>query len=81
MRKGFLIGAIVVLSMGGACIAATVLEVATGKCGMGSASFWGGVAFHACAGIVASFLLVKARPPRQEDQDKADEKADKEVES
>jgi len=81
MRKGFLVGAIVVLLLGGTCITATVIAVVMGKCGMGSLPFLGGVVFHACAGIVASFLLVKAQPPKQEDGEKPDEATDEEVES
>ena len=62
MRKGYLLGSVVLFVRSILCIVATAVEVALGRYTMDSLQFIGAVVFHPITAITASFLLVKARP-------------------
>ena len=65
MHKGYLSGSIIVFIFSFVCIISTFIDVLQLKYTTGSIDLWGSVVFHATTAIIASFLLVKARPVKQ----------------
>lgn len=66
MNKAYLIVSIILFAISVLCIGSTVLEVIRGDYGMLAGDFWGPVVFHFVTAVVAGFLLVKARPKKQQ---------------
>jgi hypothetical protein len=64
-RTTCLVGAVVLMGLSVVCIAATVVEMARGAYGMGSARFWEALVFHPVAGLCGLLLLhaVRSRRP------------------
>jgi len=57
MCVGRLVGAIVLFVLSIGCITVTVIEMARGEYGMGSAKLWGAVGFHVVTAILGVLLL------------------------
>jgi hypothetical protein len=64
MRKGYLIGSIVLFILSLTCIIYTIVEVIQVKYGLGSLNLWGAVVFHVVTAVIASFLLSRAQGER-----------------
>jgi hypothetical protein len=64
MRKGFLMGSIILFIVSLICIIYTIVEVIQVRYGLGSLNLWGGVVFHVVTAVIASFLLSRAQGKR-----------------
>jgi len=61
MRKGYLIGCIILFIVSLGCIGTTVVEVIRKTYTMSSWNFWGAVIFHVVVAMIAVFLLARTR--------------------